>query len=175
LTENQPNNNAKPETVNVDQVLADNKTLKTQLMTAKKIIDEYKKSATEQKTLNDKLGQRVASIEFERRKDKIANILQGAYKEDELNARVESLAKSTIPFEEIQSIVGPLAEMRKATVEQAKEAEINEKAEEIAKTKSASIEQVSQTVSKVAIKNAATPEEEKTEIPAWAIVSGGIA
>jgi len=175
LTENQPNNNAKPETVNVDQVLADNKTLKTQLMTAKKIIDEYKKSATEQKTLNDKLGQRVASIEFERRKDKIANILQGAYKEDELNARVESLAKSTIPFEEIQSIVGPLAEMRKATVEQAKEAEINEKAEEIAKTKSASIKQVSQTVSKVAIKNAATPEEEKTEIPAWAIVSGGIA
>ena len=175
MTENQPNNNAKPETVNVDQVLADNKTLKTQLMTAKKIIDEYKKSATEQKTLNDKLGQRVASIEFERRKDKIANILQGAYKEDELNARVESLAKSTIPFEEIQSIVGPLAEMRKATVEQAKEAEINEKAEEIAKTKSASIEQVSQTVSKVAIKNAATPEEEKTEIPAWAIVSGGIA
>ena len=175
MTENQQNNNAKPDNVNVDQVLADNKTLKTQLLTAKKVIEEYKKSATEQKTLNDKLGQRVASIEFERRKDKIQNILQGAYKEEELNARVESLAKSTIPFEEIQSIVGPLAEMRKATVEQAKAVEINQKAEELAKTKSASIKQVSQSTPKVAIKNAAAPEEEKPEVPAWAIVSGGIA
>jgi len=175
LTENQQNNNAKPDNVNVDQVLADNKTLKTQLLTAKKVIEEYKKSATEQKTLNDKLGQRVASVDFERRKDKNQNILQGAYKEDELNARVESLAKSTIPFEEIQSIVGPLAEMRKATVEQAKAVEINQKAEELAKTKSASIKQVSQSTPKVAIKNAAATEEEKPEVPAWAIVSGGIA
>ncbi len=174
MTENQQSNNTKSDT-NVNQVLADNQKLKSQLLVAKKAIEEYRKAGSEQKSLNDKLGARVASIEMERRKDKIANILTGAYKPEELDAKVESFAKSGLPFEEIHSIVSPLAEMLKAANEQAKTTEINTKAEELAKTKSASLPR-SQS-SKVAIKNAATPAEEQTqtEIPAWAIVSGGIA
>jgi len=170
LTEN-TQNNTKSDT-NVNQVLADNQKLKQQLMIAKKAIEEYKKAGSEQKSLNEKLGQRVASIEMERRKDKIANILQGAYTPEEFDARVDTFAKSALPFEEIQSIVGPLAEMRKAAANIAKETEINTKAEEIAKTKNASLKS---TVSKVAIKNAAAPEEEKTtEIPPWAILHAGV-
>jgi hypothetical protein len=173
LTENQQSNTKQPD--NVNQVLADNQKLKSQLMIAKKAIEEYKKSGSEQKSLNDKLGARVASIEMERRKDKIANILTGAYKPEELDAKVESFAKSGLPFEEIHSIVSPLAEMLKAANEQAKSTEINTKAEELAKVKSASLPR-SQS-SKVAIKNAATPAEEEThtEIPAWAVLHGGVA
>lgn len=169
MTENQPVTKADVQQ-NVQQLLADNKQLKTQLLTAKKVIEEYKKASSEQKSLNDKLGQRVASIEMERRKDKIASILQGAYKDEEFNARVDSFAKSGLPIDEIKNIVSPLAEMLKAANEQAKTQELNAKAEELAvqKTKSASLQ--NKPASKVAIKNA-TVEEEVTEVPGWAIAT----
>ena len=169
MTENQTTN-TKSDT-NVNQVLADNQKLKQQLLVARKAIEEYRKAGSEQKSLNDKLGARVATIEMERRKDKIANILQGAYKPEELDAKVESFARSGLPFEDIQSIVSPLAEMLKAANEQAKTQEINTKAEELAKTKSASLKS---TISKVAIKNAASPEKEEVEIPPWAVLHAGV-
>lgn len=160
-----------PKQPDINQVLSDNSKLKNQLLIAKKAIEEYKRASGEQKLLNDKLGQRVASIEMERRKDKITSILQGAYTPgEEFEKRVDTFAKSGLPIEEIQSIVGPLAEMKKASLEQAKETEINAKAEELAKTKSASIPK-SQS-SKVAIKNADVQAEEVTEVPGWAIATG---
>jgi hypothetical protein len=158
----------------LDSVLQENSKLKQMLLTAKKSIEEHREAAKQEKSLNEKLSSRVASIEMERRKERIATILQGAYKEEDTAAKIDSLAKSGLPFEEIQNIVNPLVEMRNAVQEQAKTAEINEKAEKLAQTKSASIPK-SQSTSKVAIKNAATPAEEVTEIPGWAIVSGGIA
>ena len=158
-----------------ETILQENQKLKQMLLTAKKSIEEHREAAKQEKSLNEKLSSRVASIEMERRKERIATILQGAYKEEDTAAKIDSLAKSGLPFEEIQNIVNPLVEMRNAVQEQAKTAEINEKAEELAKTKSASIPNTKSQSSKVAIKNAATPAEEVTEIPAWAIVSGGIA
>jgi hypothetical protein len=158
-----------------ESILQENQKLKQMLLTAKKSIEEHREAAKQEKSLNEKLSSRVASIEMERRKERIATILQGAYKEEDTAAKIDSLAKSGLPFEEIQNIVNPLVEMRNAVQEQAKTAEINEKAEELAKTKSASIPNTKSQSSKVAIKNATVPEEERTEVPAWAIVSGGIA
>jgi hypothetical protein len=156
-----------------DSVLKENQKLKSLLLTAKKSIEEHRDTVNVEKSLNEKLSSRVAAIEMERRKERIASILAGAYKEEDKDAKIDSFAKSGLPIEEIQNLVNPLVEMRNAVQEQAKAAEINEKAEELAKTKSASLPR-SQS-SKVAIKNAATPSEEVTEIPAWAVVSGGIA
>lgn len=157
---------------NVNQLIADNQKLKSQLLVAKKAIEAYKQASSEQKSLNDKLGARVAGIEMERRKDKIASILQGAYKDEEFSARVDSFAKSGLPLDEIKSIVTPLAEMLKAANAQAQEQQVNAKAEELAneKVKGASLNKPS---SKVAIKNAVT-EDVAPEIPSWAVIHGGI-
>lgn len=164
------NVNVKP---TFDSVFKENQKLKQLLLTAKKSIEEHRKTVDTEKSLNEKLSSRVASIEMERRKERIASILQGAYKEEDTAAKIESFAKSSLPFEDIVNIVNPLVEMRNAASEQAKNVEINEKAEELAKTKSASLPK-SQS-SKVAIKNAASPAEEEPQVPAWAVVSGGIA
>jgi hypothetical protein len=165
----QQTNTTKP---TFDSVFKENQKLKSLLLTAKKSIEEHRNTVNVEKSLNEKLSSRVAAIEMERRKERIAATLQGVYKPEDTDAKIEAFAKSALPIDEIQSLVNPLVEMRNAVQEQAKAAEINEKAEELAKTKSASIPK---SQSKVAIKNAATPSEEVTEVPAWAIVSGGIA
>jgi hypothetical protein len=73
-------------------------------MTSKK--DEY--NVKELAILVCKIGARVGAIEMERRKDKIAVILRDAYKGDKLNEKIESFAKSALPYETIHDIVTSL-------------------------------------------------------------------
>lgn len=163
----------------LDSVLKENSKLKSMLLTAKKLLEEKTKAVEGATSLNKELSTRVANIEMERRKETIATVLKGAYVDEESTAKnLESFAKSNMSVDEIKTFVTPLIELRTATVnattEQAKQAEINTKAEELAKVKSASVHK-SQPTSKVAIKNAAVPTEEvETEIPAWAVIGGGV-
>lgn len=74
-------------------------------MTSKKD-DIYKQK--ELQLVLQKLAIRVAALEMNNRMDKIAVILQDAYKGDELHEKVESFAKSALPYDTIHDIVTSL-------------------------------------------------------------------
>lgn len=148
MTENQ---------VNLDAVLQEKAVLERKLKVATKSIEEYKKAYGAQKSLNEKLSGKVASIELERRKERIQTILQGAYKEEELPKMVESYAKSGMTIEDIQSANNALINANNAL-----------KAASAASQKDKEALKASNT--KVVIKNAAKAEEQQqSEKPAYLV------
>ena len=180
----QKNVNATSKTLNEDNkleaTLKENEKLKAALNLAKKAIDEHKKIAETQKSEAQKLGARMAAIEMERRTEKIADVIKSAYKDEDLSKSLETFAKSSLPVEEIESLVKPLIANNQAAAEAATESKIQEEAEKKAVVLAdAALKQASTNKKhepKVAIKNAAVEEEkEVNEIPAWARVTGGIA
>jgi DNA-binding SARP family transcriptional activator len=158
------------------QLLKENAQLKKLLLTAQTALKEHQKADKAKDATIETLTGKVASIERERREEKIASILQGAYADAELKEQIENFAKSGMTFEAIEKAVAPLSAAKKKLKqeedEQDKEAKINEKAAELAKNASVGKSYGS---NKVAIKNAVvedTPSE--PEVPAWAVIHGGI-
>jgi hypothetical protein len=164
--ENEQAQQVNQQNANVEQLNKENEKLRNSLKIAKESIEEFKKTNEKEKSLNEKLSNRVAAIEMERRKERIASILSGAYKTEELDAKIESFAKSGLPIEEIDAIVTPLKESAKAAVE-AKQAETQkvEAAETAAKNASKQVT-INKHETKVAMKNAAV-EPQEAEVPAW--------
>lgn len=157
------------------QLLKENAQLKKLLLTANTALKEHQKADKAKDATIETLTSKVASIERERREEKIASILQGAYADEELKEQIENFAKSGMTFEAIQKAIAPLSaakkKMKDDEEEQDKEAKINEKAVELAK--SASVKQPTHGTNKVAIKNAVVEEEQPVnEVPSWAIATG---
>jgi hypothetical protein len=140
-----PSNGAGKPTL--DTVLAENEKLKQKLLIATKANEEHVK-------VNESLSQRVGSLEQERRKDQISTILSAAeFEQDGFSDKVNSLAKSSLPIEEINSIFKPLVEAK-------------------SKVKSAAVEPSTKTEyveSKVSMKNASTQPDSNNGKPAWLI------
>lgn len=147
MTENKPN---------LDAVLQEKAVLEKKLKVAIKSIEEYRKALGAQKSINEKLSGRVASIELERRKEKIQGILQGAYKEEELTKMIESYAKSGMTIEDIQVANNALVNANNA-LKAASAASIKDK------------EALKASNTKVVIKNAARDEERQSEKPAYLV------
>ncbi len=80
----------------------------SQIMIAKQAIEEYKKAHEEDDILRTKIATRVAAIEYGNRADKIANVIRGIFKEEDMNRAIESFTRSALPFEEIDWIVTTL-------------------------------------------------------------------
>lgn len=167
-------------TASDSKLLKENQELKKMLLTAKTALEEHKKSGKQKDTVIETLTSKVANIEKERREERIASILQGAYKDEELKEQIESFAKSGMVFEAIEKAVLPLKVANKVAAEQEQakttEAQVNEKAAELAKSASKN----TKNESKVAIKNAAvTHEPAENPVPAWIrarqhLLGGGI-
>ena len=155
------------------QLLKENAQLKKLLLTANTALKEHQKADKAKDATIETLTGKVASIEKERREEKIASILQGAYADEEFKEQVENFAKSGMSFESIQKAIAPLSAAKKKMEddedEKEKDAKVEERAKELAKSAS-----VKSHTSKVAIKNAIV-DELPTEVPAWAQVTGGVA
>jgi len=120
-------------------------------------------SNKEKDSVNSDLAKRMAALETEHRRDKVAAILSaaGIVEKEGFDERVSSLAKSNLPLEEIHSIYQPYVE--------AKNAGLNLKgASNTTQTEQATGKKEVQYVeSKVTMKNAATEAAAVNQKPAW--------
>ena len=155
------------------QILKENAQLKKLLLTANTALKEHQKTDKAKDATIETLTSKVANIEKERREEKIASILQGAYTNEELKEQIENFAKSGMTFEAIEKAIAPLSAAKKKMEddkeEEEKDAEVQKAAKELVKSAS-----TGNHTSKVAIKNAVTEELSQPEIPAWAIIHGGV-
>lgn len=90
--------------------------LKQMLLTAKNVIDEKRKECNQElskEELTDRLASRVASIEMEQRKERIAVIIGGLYRKKKVVDRIDDFARSGLPLESIDKIVAPLRKKKK--------------------------------------------------------------
>ena len=99
------------------ELMLENKQLKQLLINENENLQEHKKhnNEIEHEKEHKALGatirfltEKVAMIEKERREEKIASILQGAYADEEFKEQVENFAKSGMTFEAIHKTIEPL-------------------------------------------------------------------
>jgi hypothetical protein len=139
--------------VSLEAALAENEKLKQKLLIANEAIKEHTK-------VNENLSARVGSLEQERRKDQISTILSAAeFEQDGFQDKVNSLAKSSLPIEEIHSIFKPLVEAKSKV----KSAAMGGAGAGGAEPKTEYVE------SKVSMKNASLEPNNNNGKPAWLI------
>lgn len=153
----------------VNKVLQENEKLKQQLLIAKKSNEEHIKQSEEQKKLNDKLSTRVANIEMERRKERIANILQAKYEDEELTSNVEIFAKSGLPVEDIAKLVSAADKKKKKDNGDKEDEDDSQMSDASVKTPPVKNAAIKQILPKVAMKNASI-ESTVPEKPAWLFI-----
>lgn len=109
-----------------DRLMEDNRRLKQLLISANTALKEHHKNYDNQtehershNALSDTIATltgKVANIEKERREEKIASLLQGAYNEDELKRHILKFARSGMLIEDISKAVAPLKAKNKKTI-----------------------------------------------------------
>ena len=140
--------NPKPAAETLEAANKQIEALKTKLQIAMK-------ASEEKDTVNSDLAKRMAALETEMRRDKVASILKTAKIEDGFEDRLNNLSKSNLPIEEISLIYKPhLEAIKSASVESA----VNKDAPE---------RKVQYVESKVSMKNASVEPQPSNEPPAW--------
>jgi len=119
---------------------------------------------TEIQNVNDVLAKRMDAMEQEKKREKVASIVQGAYDDNDVEARIDDLIKSGMSLEGISKLVAPILKAKGGGTKTIKQASVG--APEYA--------------SSVAIHNEGSSElaSGKREAPAWAsnyldVLTGG--
>jgi hypothetical protein len=120
-------------------------------------------SNKEKDSVNSDLAKRMAALETEHRRDKVAAILSAAgISQEGFDERVDSLAKSNLPLAEIHSIYQPYVEAKNAGLNLKGASNSNTSPTEQATNK----KEVQYVESKVTMKNAAAEVPQNAK-PAW--------
>lgn len=102
--------------IDIDVIKKENQYLKKLLLNANECLKEHKEPDEHENIGLHKavefLTDKVATIEKERREEKIASILQGAYSEKNIKDAIECFAKSGMIYEDIHKAVEPLKTKR---------------------------------------------------------------
>lgn len=115
------------------------------------------KANEEKDSVNSDLAKRMAALETEMRRDKVAAILSAAEIKEGFEDRVASLSKSNLPIEEIQSIYKPYLEAKSVKSASVENSNSNKQEPKIQYVES-----------KVSMKNASVESQQPSnEVPAW--------